>query len=116
MRLTRSTHLTASRARASSQLSLPIPAELLDVIVDRVAELVLERLQPEAMSPYLNVDEAAEYLRCDKQRIYDLCSSRRLTKLKDGSRVLVLRQELDELVARALPPAARSRIGSGVAA
>src|SRR3954453_7476972 len=84
-------------------------AELAEAVAERAAELVLERLgQPAEVgsSPYLNVGEAAAYLRCERQRIYDLLSSRRLTKLKDGSRVLVLRAELDALigVAPVLPP------------
>jgi excisionase family DNA binding protein len=70
---------------------------VLDCIAERAA-LVLERLADRSSpaSPYLNVDEAAEYLRCDRQRFYDLLSARRLSKLKDGSRVLLLRAELDE--------------------
>jgi excisionase family DNA binding protein len=73
-------------------------------------------------SPFLSVPEAAEYLRSSRQRVYDLLSAGRLTRRKDGSRVLVERAELDRYlagggangVAPALPPAARSRMESGV--
>ena len=43
----------------------------------------------------LTPEEAADYLRCSRQRVYDLLSSRRLTRYRDGSRVLVRRDELD---------------------
>src|SRR5215208_4761648 len=45
-------------------------------------------------TPHMSVAEAAEFLRCDRQRIYDLLSQGRLSRVKDGSRTLVLRQEL----------------------
>jgi excisionase family DNA binding protein len=80
---------------------------------------VLEELGTAAQSPYLSVTEAAEYLRCSPQRIYDLLSSRRLSKLKDGSRVLLLRAELDEHiqgVARLLPPGQEPRTRRATAA
>jgi excisionase family DNA binding protein len=80
------------------------------------AAAVLQQSIADERSPYLNVDEAAEYLRCDRQRIYDLVSSGRLTRLKDGSRLLLLRQDLDNHVASALPPAARTRMNIGDAA
>jgi excisionase family DNA binding protein len=92
---------------------------LLTELAELAAEIVLERLgDVRAVSPYLSVSEAADYLRCDRQRIYDLCSSRRLSKLKDGSRVLLRRDELDALigVASVLPPASQSGMTSGVAA
>jgi excisionase family DNA binding protein len=106
-RAARRTDSTASRAREVDAL-----ASLVELVAERAVELVLERLESAMAdrSPYLNVEEAADYLRCDRQRIYDLFSSRRLTKHKDGSRVLVLRSECDELVAPALPPAAVSRM------
>lgn len=88
-----------------------------EALVEAVAALVLERLgEATAVSPYLSVGEAAEYLRCKPQRIYDLLSARRLSKLKDGSRVLLLRLELDRHVAGTLPPVAQRRTGSRVAA
>lgn len=76
-------------------LSVQIPPDFVEAVASRVAEL----LAAPTVSPYLTVDEAAQYLRCSRQRVYDLLSSRRLTKLKDGSRVLLRRDELDEYVA-----------------
>jgi excisionase family DNA binding protein len=102
-----------------SPLAIELPSAVVDEIVERVAAVVLERVQAPAVSPYLSVDEAADYLRCSRQRIYDLLSSRRLTKLKDGSRVLVRRDELDDHlsgVAASLPRASQGRSGRAVAA
>jgi Helix-turn-helix domain len=91
-----------------SELALPIPAEWLDAIAERVAELLNERVPAADGSPYLNIGEAAEYLRCDRQRIYDLRSSGRLTRYGN----LVARAELDAFL---LPPVARVRSASGLA-
>jgi excisionase family DNA binding protein len=101
-----------------SGFALPVPDELVELVAERAAELVLERQAEAPASPYLNVDEAAEYLRCDRQRIYDLLSARRLSKSKDGARVLLLREELDAYigVAPLLPPGSRSGSGRRVAA
>jgi hypothetical protein len=44
------------------------------------------------------IDEAADYARTSRQRIYDLRSARRLSCVGDGSRGLVLRSELDDLI------------------
>ena len=96
-----------------------LPPAAVDEIVARVAAIVLEQLGSASASPYLSVDEAADYLRCKPQRVYDLLSARRLTKLKDGSRVLLLRAELDEHlsgVARVLPPSRQSTMARAVAA
>src|SRR5258708_824483 len=106
---------------AGSRLTVDLPASFLEAVAERAAELVLERLgEQRQASPYLSVDEAAEYLRCSKQRVYDLLSARRISKLKDGSRVLLVRAELDEYVsrrvARALPPASQNGMRTGVAA
>jgi hypothetical protein len=91
-----------------SELALPIPAEWLEAIAGRVAEILEERAPAENGSPHLNIAEAAEYLRCGRQRIYDLRSSGRLTR--HGN--LVARAELDALL---LPPLARGRLASGPA-
>lgn len=82
----------------SRGLILSLPADVLDELVDRVAERVLERLTaepPAPASPFVTVAEAAEYLRCSRQRIDDLLSQRRLTRHKDGRRTLVSRAELE---------------------
>jgi excisionase family DNA binding protein len=85
---------------------LTLPPQLLEQLVAAVADSLAPRLADELApriadelehraAPFVTVDEAAEYLRCDRQRIYDLCSSNRLSRHKDGSRVLINRQELE---------------------
>lgn len=104
-------------------LTIGLPAEMLEAIAQRAAELALQRMGPAvSSSPYMTIPEAADYARCKRQRIDDLLSRRRLTRYKDGSRTLVSRAELDahlagELVgpvAALLPGDARARAGSGV--
>jgi excisionase family DNA binding protein len=81
--------------------------ERLDVLLDAlrplVAELVadeVERLQlAETASPYLTVEQAASYIGSGRQRVYNLCSDGRLRRYRDGSRVLVRRDELDAYLA-----------------
>src|SRR5262245_24092139 len=100
--------------------------ELLNTLVDLLAERVAERLEgaqrpsefararaaERPASPYLTVVEAAELLRCKRQRVDDLLSRGRLTRLKEGGRTLVRRTEVEALVevervAIPRPPAVR---------
>ena len=79
--------------------TLTLPPELVAELVERVTGEVLAELGGrEERSPFLTIKEAAEYARCGRQRIYDLRSSGRLSRAGDGSRALVLRQELDTLL------------------
>lgn len=86
-----------ARRGATAPLSISVPAELVDAIVERVRAEVLAELQaqPKAPSPYMSIVEAAEYLRCSRQRVDDLLCQRRLTRFKDGSRTLVSRDEVE---------------------
>jgi excisionase family DNA binding protein len=78
-----------------------------EVIAERAAEIVLERLSASSpTSPYCSVAEAAERIRAKPQRVYDLLSARRLTRFKDGRRTLVSRAEIDAYLA----DDARSRV------
>ena len=77
-------------------MRLEVTEESLDMLAERVAALVLERVpKQESPSPYMTTAEAAGFLRCKPQRIHDLLSAGRLTRFKDGSRTLVLRAELE---------------------
>jgi excisionase family DNA binding protein len=96
-----------------TDFAFTVPDSIVETIAERAAALVLEQLadaETSQTSPYLTVAEAADYARCSKQRIYDLLSARRLERRRDGSRVLVLRPEIDAYlagrsVASGLPPA-----------
>jgi excisionase family DNA binding protein len=82
-----------------SGLAFPVPDELVEAIVARVAELLGDALHEEHhRSPYFTVAEAAEYLRCEKQHVYDLRSDGRLSRCTEGGRALVLRAECFQLV------------------
>lgn len=105
----------------SEPIAFELPDSVLNAIAERAAALVLESLgrdESASASPFLSVDEAAEYLRAKPHRVYDLLSSGRLTRHKDGSRVLVAREELEASlngVAQRLPTRRRNGMASGVA-
>ena len=102
-------------------LSIALPDEVLDALVDLVAARVLEQLSardPEPVGRWLTVGEAAAYLRCGRQRIYDLRSAGRLSRHGDGRKALIDRHELDALATGSaaptvLPPSSGSRIAAG---
>jgi excisionase family DNA binding protein len=71
-------------------------AELLRPVVRELVREEVARLDRQQYdSPYLSVREAAAFLRCQPQRVYDLLSDGRLRRVKEGSRVLVLRADLE---------------------
>lgn len=95
-----------------SGLELSIPAESVEAIARRAAELALEQLAAAGETrELLTVSEAAEYLRCSSQRIYGLRSSGRLPRTTEGGRALVRRCDLEQLIVDddALSPALQSR-------
>jgi excisionase family DNA binding protein len=74
---------------------------LIEAVAQRVLELMASQMVPNTDRPdYLSVGEAADMLRAKPQRIYDLVSAGRLTRHKDGRRLLVRRDELEEWLAR----------------
>jgi excisionase family DNA binding protein len=71
-------------------------AAVIEAEIDRRVRDVLDEVNgPSSASPFMTISEAAEYLRAKPQRVYDLVSDGRLTRHRDGSRVLVRRDELD---------------------
>jgi len=80
---------------SNGALSLALPPELVEVVAERVAELLAERHAPEP-EPWIGVALAAEHLACPKSRIYALVSAQRIPHEKDGSRLLFRRSDLDE--------------------
>jgi hypothetical protein len=97
-------HLAA--ARQSDRVLAPNLDLILDEVVSRVAERVVELLSNASDVPMasgashdlLSVREAALALRCKPQRIYDLRSSGRLPKTTEGGRAVVRRSDIDALV------------------
>jgi excisionase family DNA binding protein len=98
---------------------LILPADGIEQVARRAAEIVLERLNHEQnlQSAYLTATEAAQLMRSKRQRVYDLLSAGRLTRFKDGRRVLVSRTEIEKYlavgahspIAPALPTVSRRR-------
>jgi excisionase family DNA binding protein len=81
----------------SAPLTFELPAEAVEQIAVRAAELVAER-SPNGSEPWIGVAEAAEHLGCTKSRVYSLISARRIPHEKDGSRVLFRRSVLDHWI------------------
>jgi excisionase family DNA binding protein len=81
-------------------LSLGVPAELIEAIAERAAEILAERQgEPvDAGGGYLDVAGAAAFLACPTGRIYSLVSAGRIPHHRDGSRLLFDRAELREYV------------------
>ena len=74
--------------------SIELPAELLEQIAERAAQVVIER-QAVNVSPWLNAEQAAEHIAAPVSRIHDLVQLRKLTPRRDGRRLLFRRDELD---------------------
>jgi excisionase family DNA binding protein len=74
-------------------------AALRPIVAELVAEELLRRREDAPGSPYLTADEAAGYLGASRQRVYDLCSDGRLCRYRDGTRLLVRRDEIDAYLA-----------------
>jgi excisionase family DNA binding protein len=70
-----------------------VPAEFIEVVAERVAALLAERLEPHAEG-YMTVDQAADFIACPRSRIYALASAGRIPVHRDGSRLLFRASEL----------------------
>ena len=80
-------------------LSLAVPAELVELVAERAAELVADRLTAApAPESWCGVKEAAEHLACPKSRVYALVSAGRIPYAKDGARLLFKRSQLNAWV------------------
>jgi hypothetical protein len=78
----------------SEPLAITLSPEAVDQLVERVAELVLERLQEQSgASPWLTRAEAATYLRVPASRLE---KDRRIPCHRWDGRVFYNRHELDE--------------------
>jgi len=80
-------------------LALEVPAELVEAVAQRAAELLAGRLDagPER---HLDVAGAAQHLACPASRIYALVSAGRIPVRRDGSRLLFRASELDDWLDR----------------
>jgi excisionase family DNA binding protein len=87
----------SSKRQNGAGLSLAVPDELVEVVAERVVDLLAERL-PNRPEPWLDSAEAAGYLQTDVKRISDLSRSGQLRCARDGRRLLFRREWLDDYV------------------
>ena len=77
-----------------AEIRIALTDEQLEVIAERVAELLAER-SPAAADGYLDSDEAAEYLGCSRGRVHDLVQVGKLEPRRDGRRLRFRRSDLE---------------------
>lgn len=103
------------------ELTVVLSDAQVEAIAERAAELVREPLVELApTSPYMTVREAADYWRSTQASVHDLLRRGKLQRHKAGSKVLLLRREVEayvvpERVAHVLPIGSRRGSASGVA-
>jgi excisionase family DNA binding protein len=78
-------------------LEIKVPNQLVETVVERMATVLAERLEPDPEA-WVGVEQAAAHLACPKSRIYDLVSARRIPQERDGSRLLFRRSDHDAWV------------------
>lgn len=75
---------------------IELPPELVELVAQRVAEIIDERAAQTASSAgWLDSAGAAVYLDCSRDRIHDLVSLGKLSPRRDGRRLLFRRGDLD---------------------
>jgi excisionase family DNA binding protein len=80
---------------APTPLTIELPAELIERIAARAAELLAER---EAEDRWLTVEQAAQHLGVSASHVYELCARRRTNgfpAVKEGSRTYLKLSQLD---------------------
>ena len=76
-------------------LALELPNALIETIAQRVAAIVLERLQETSSRRWLTVDQAAEHLGRTPDAVRGLVKRGELTGYKSDGRLQLDREELD---------------------
>jgi excisionase family DNA binding protein len=75
-------------------LAIVLSPEQLELIAERVADLLAERARP-TLPDLLTAEEVAQLLRTTRKRVWRMTSDGRLQKVKDGGRVLIPRAEVE---------------------
>jgi excisionase family DNA binding protein len=91
----------------SEPIVIALPAELIEAIARRVAEL-LDKSRTDttaATSPWMDFDTARDYLRLTRDQLYKLTAARAIPvrKREGGQRLLFHRDELDTWLETAYP-------------
>ncbi len=93
---------TRRNQHVNPPLALAIPDDALRMLVESVADRVLERLGHEveapATSPWCDYKGAAEHLACAPKRIRNLTAARRIPHHREGGRVIYHKGELDRWI------------------
>ena len=76
-------------------LALEVPNALIETLAQRVAAIVLERLEATSNRRWLTVDQAADYIGRSPEAIRGLVKRRDLTGYKPDGRLQLDRHELD---------------------
>ena len=94
-----SVHSQAGRNPASPGLGDAVLEALADAIAARVIVSLAPLLAASASSrsPWLTVEEAAERLAAPRSRIYELTRTGKLRSYRDGRRVLLRVEDIDQL-------------------
>ncbi|MDQ3121994.1 MAG: helix-turn-helix domain-containing protein [Actinomycetota bacterium] len=85
-------------------LALELPNALIETLAQRVAAIVLERLEDTSSRRWLTVDQAADYLGRSQEAVRGLVKRRELTGYKPDGRLQLDREELDRWM-RGVPDA-----------
>jgi hypothetical protein len=81
-----------------AELALGIPAELVEAIAERAADLVTERVAQVEDGWLRGADRIAAYVDAPPSRVYALASAGRIPIHRDGSALIARRSELDAWV------------------
>lgn len=82
---------------ADHNLALAVPPQLVEVIAQRVAELMAERIEPPAEDRWMSTRNAAAYLGLTPNALHKLTAAREVPFAQDapGGKCWFLRSELD---------------------
>lgn len=85
------------RGRGELRLLVELPQPLLDALAERLAVLVVERIERPGLSPWMDVSAAAAYLGFSRDRLYKLTAAAAIPcrRQPGGQRLLFHRDELD---------------------
>jgi hypothetical protein len=87
----------AERTARAAVLELGVPVELVEVIAQRAAAIVAEKIVVTS-APWLDTKGAAAHLACSTARIHDLVQTGGLCPRRDGRRLLFRPADLDAYV------------------
>jgi len=84
---------------AGHALTVAVPDELVQTLAERIAALLVERVdpRPQVVSPWLDFEAALAYLGFSRDRLYKLTAARAIPfrKRRGGHALLFHRDELD---------------------